>query len=64
MPLPLLHPTLPCPALPCREERETEVKEAEEKERWRTMSEEERLRWLAVGAACGVGGEGLGGALR
>ena len=32
----------------CREEREREVKEAEERERWRTMSEEERQRWLRL----------------
>ncbi|GAB4819558.1 hypothetical protein N2152v2_006604 [Parachlorella kessleri] len=31
-----------------REEREREVKEAEERERWRTMSEEERQRWLRL----------------
>ncbi len=32
----------------CRDEREREAKEAEERERWRNMSEEERQRWLRL----------------
>jgi hypothetical protein len=31
-----------------RDDREREQKEAEEKERWRNMSEEERQRWLRL----------------
>lgn len=32
----------------CRDEREREAKEAQEKERWKNMTEEERQRWLRL----------------